>query len=129
MQLLGMFEQVPVRLIEGLVAGTYTTLVGETQCVLRLWFNPEGFIHGSLSAEGETFEVRGGFSERHGAMYGLLLERFGHIPMAVFSAQLEGERLLLKLGAPEFEQLLEACDSKPIPFSRVVLPEKTKGIV
>lgn len=98
-------------------SGTYTAH-GGSECLLRLWLSAQGFVQGAFVAEEETLEVRGGLSQT-GAIHGFLLEPFGHLPVAMFSACPSPEGLLLEFGVPEFEQLLEGFETERVCFSRV----------
>ena len=72
MQLIAMFNQAPQPAMAavGEISGSYTALVNGSECVLKLWFNGEGFVCGSFQAEGETLELRGGYSNRLGSVHG-----------------------------------------------------------
>jgi hypothetical protein len=102
----------------GEISGTYTAAVQGTQCVLKLWFNGQGFVSGSFSAEGETLEVRGSISPSR-TVNGFLLEPFGHLPLAMFIAQTTVKGLSLRVGAPEFETQGSWWSEERLEFSRV----------
>jgi hypothetical protein len=111
----------------GEFSGTYTAAVNGTECVLKLWFNAEGFVCGSFTAEGETLPIRAGFSGNMfseygfmGVVHGFLLEPVGQMPIAMFRAQLSPGGLSLQIGIPEFEDLLERCDPEHLAFNRVL---------
>ena len=125
MQLIAMFNQSPQPAMAavGEISGTYSALVNGSECVLKLWFNGEGFVCGSFQAEGEILELRGGYSNRLGSVHGFLLEPFGHIPVAMFSAESTVQGLSFSIGVPEFDSLLVGCDLEQISFSRVSEPE------
>lgn len=103
----------------GEVSGMYAATVDGSEWVLKLWHNSQGFVSGSYSSEGETLEVRGGFSAKTAAMQGYLLEPFGMLPVAMLSAQQTAEGLSVEIGVLEFDSLLESAKPAQIRFSRV----------
>ena len=103
----------------GEISGIYAATNNGSECVLMLWHTKEGFVHGSFTAEDETLEVRGGFSPKTGAIQGYLLEPFGMLPVAMFSAQQTTQGLSVEVGVLEFESLLESTQPEHLEFTLV----------
>ncbi|MDX2006040.1 MAG: hypothetical protein SFU83_12240 [Meiothermus sp.] len=103
--------------LAGRVAGTYTAQMGGAPAVFRLWFSPEGHLQGSLSAEGQELEVRGGVAGRGSAIYGFLIE-VGGAPVAMFRARPGLHGLTLQLEVPDFDEAMDLLSPERIVLSK-----------
>jgi hypothetical protein len=110
------------RQVKGLylpVEGIYAANINGSECVLMLWHNQEGFVHGSFAAEDEALEVRGGFSPETSEIQGYMFEPFGMLPVAIFSARQKAEGLSVEIGVLEFASVLESTKPEHLEFSQV----------
>jgi hypothetical protein len=83
--------------------GTFVTSLEGVPCELELNLSGYRSLHGSLTLDGETFEIRGAVSGHMKAAYGVLLEPISNTPIALLRMTPRGWGIVLELDMPDFE--------------------------
>ena len=102
------------------VKGLYVASVSGSECVLKLYHNSHGFVHGSFTAEEETLEFRGGYSPTTGDLQGYVFEPFGMLPVASLTAKQTVQGLSAQMKLLEFDTQGEPHQPEQLSLSRVM---------
>jgi hypothetical protein len=100
------------------LSGRFVTLLEGVPCTLELTLQHKQ-LRGSLTLDGEVFELRGFPSSIVKAAYGVLIEPVNHAPIALLKITPELWGLVLELDTPDFEDFVNLCQPSAFQFRRI----------
>ena len=102
------------------LTGTFQSHSDWANYKLEIELSSEGVLKGHFAVGKQVLEVRGGIG-KSGLAFGFLLDPIASVPVALFRIKQHQQQLSFEMDLPEFDTLLDYCQTETVCFERVTL--------